>query len=345
LSLPDFAPDQTGGSNEPVPGASLEIAGGEGWFDRVTADDGGEYRFDAPPGPVVVTVRSDTCGDQRIHDLVIRRDEEIRHDVLLHRGCRVELIVMSSAGATAGAATRVMVTALDERVESVSGEDGHAIHDGLTPGPGKYAVVASGFREVAVDILIPASRTLVRKPIFLERAPTWSLEVVDPEGKAMPEAFVIIRRDRDPIVSARAKEKEKLQVLDPTRTYSIEVSAEGFARVRKSLEIDADGSTTLGVQLMRGGRISGRMLDFRQQPVPGAQVLISSRNLPPGDKPVARLTTTARDGSFRTTRFAPGSYRVQMSTPRLGRVSVDIVIRDGEDSILGNIVLKPPGGG
>lgn len=337
-------PDKVGDPNPPVPGARLEIAGAEGWFDEVTADGGGNYRFYAPPGPLLVTVRSDTCGDQRIENLVSRRDVEVRHDVLLHRGCQVDLVVMSSAGAMAGAKTRVEVNALNEVVEGVSGQNGHSLHFGLTPGRGKYIVIASGFKEVLVDFLIPSDRILVRKPVFLDPAPPWTLEVVDAEGNPFPEARITILRDRQEIVSCLAEEKGKLQVLDPERTYTIKAVAEGFAAAQKRFEVDAAGSTTLEIPLLRGGRISGRLLDHRRQPIAGAQVLISRRDLSPEEKPVARLTTTGGDGEFRTSRHAPGSYRIQLSAPRVGRVSVDIVVIDGKDKTLGDVVFEPPGG-
>ncbi len=323
----------------PVPSVSIEIAGREGWFHEVTTDADGKYAVVAPPGAVVLTVRSAEFADERLLDVEAIRDGEVVRDILLRPGVQVDLTVSGDQEMVAGAHVRAL-TDLGQEGEGTTDGVGKLTFAGLTQGNGRLVIVTPGYQAELHSLVLGDNRLLIRRWVTLQRSTPFTLEVVDSAGDPRPDANVRIRLDQIDLVTASAGDLQALQVLGPDRTYSIEVVAPDAPRVQVRFRIPTDGPPYLRVILPKGGRFRGRVVDARDRPVAGAGVLISSVAGNEAHLGPPRLTSTAADGSFRTELFAPGPYRVQVHHPRLGRVGVDTKMVEGEDQDLGAIQLE-----
>jgi len=329
----------------PVPGVRLEFAGKDGWFAEAVTDGEGAYSITAPPGPLVLTIRSDAYRDEQILDLEVDRREERVRDFELTPGVRLEVILF--ADVIVSEARITIHTGMGVEGAGAVDSMGKASFPGLTPGPGHAVVVAPGYASTIHPVLLAENRPLVRRPIDLAPSAPWVLSVVDASGAPRPDAEVRIRaRDQDlrnpELVRTRVDDLRALDVLAPGETYLIEASAPGTARVRETLRMPESGTARLELVLRVGGSLRGRIIDPGGSPVPGASVLIAPEGADARRRGPPRLTTTSGKGAFSTERFLPGGYSVQLSHPQIGRAARSIEIRDGEDLDLGPIELGSP---
>ena len=325
--------------NAPVPDVVLEFAGMEGWFDQVTTDDDGRYEMTAPFGPVVITVRTVAYRDEQILDVESSREKVVEHDILLVPGIRLEVVLFGIGEAVADAHLRVF-TGRGLEGEGRSNALGKAAFTGLTPGRGKVVVVSPGYRAEMHALILGENRALIRKPISLDPSTPWTLEVVDSDGNARPDANVRIKLDRIELVNALAGDSKALDILGRERNYAIDITAPDAPRTRVRFRIPTEGPPLLRVRLPRGGRFAGVVVDTLDRPIAGAGVLITPTGGTDSAQGPPRLTSTSLDGSFRTELFAPGPYRVQVQHPKLGRSSVDTRIVEGEDRDVGKIKIE-----
>jgi hypothetical protein len=320
----------------PVPETRIEAAGLEGWFHEVTTDAEGRYSITAPPGALVLTVRSDEYQDLQLLDVEALRDGEVERDILLEPGIRLELTLFGDGEMVGDAHVRA-ITDMGQEGEDRTDGIGKLSFDGLAPGKGRLVIVKPGYQAKLHTLVLGDNRSLIRTPVTMVRSTPYRLEVVDAEGNARLDASVRIKLDRLELVVAAAGDSEALQILGPDRVYSFEVVAPGSPRVRMRFKIPINGPPLLRVVLPKGGRFRGRVVDTRDHPVAGAGVLISSVGSREDVMGTPRLTSTAVDGSFRTELFAPGSYRIQVHHPKLGRVGVETRMLEGEDKDVGTI--------
>jgi len=320
----------------PLPGVRIEVAGTEGWGGEVTTDAEGRYSVTAPQGAIVLTVRSPAHRDAQILDVEAVRDGEVVRDLLLEPGIEVEAIVLADGAPLADAWVR-MLTDLGEEASGRTDGIGRILLGGLSPGNGRLVVAHPGYRAELNPFEITEGSPRIRRTVTLERCAPFTLEVVDSAGKPRPDAMVRIRLDQLELVTAAAGDHHALQVLGRERAYSLDVAAADTPRVRVRYRIPADGPALLRVILPAGGRFRGAAVDPRGDPVGGAGVLIISLGATDESWGTPQLTTTAVDGTFRSELLAPGSYRVQLHHPHLGRASVDTSLVEGVDRDLGKL--------
>ena len=324
---------------QPTAGVLLEFAGMEGWFDEVTTDADGKYEITAPFGPVIITARTPLYRDEQILDVEASRKDIVEHDITLQPGIRLEAVLFGVGEAVGDAHVRVF-TDLGLEGEGRSTPLGKATFDGLTPGQGKVVVVKSGYRAELHALVLGDNRPLVRRPISLDPSSPWSLEVVDSNGNARPDAMVRIRLDRIELVTAPAGDAKALDILGRDRHYQIDISAPDAPRTRVRFRIPTEGPPVLKVRLPRGGRIEGIVVDPNDRPIAGASILIAPTGGANSTQGPPRLTSTSLDGSFRTELFAPGPYRVQAHHPKIGRAAIDTRVIEGEDRDVGKIKVE-----
>ena len=104
--------------------------------------------------------------------------------------------------------------------------------------------------------------------------------------------------------------------------------------------VDQSEPETLRVVLTAGGRIRGKVVDRSGAPIAGVTVLITPTGPDARERGPSRVTTTSLRGAIETERAAPGTYKIQVSHPKLGRVARDVTVIDGEDADLGTIDLQ-----
>ncbi len=319
-----------------VAGASIEFAGVEGWFHETKTDEAGRYSMTAPPGPLVLTVRSSDYSDQQILDLRAVREGETIRDIQFQPGCIVEVVLFGDNEVVTEARVRAL-TDFGIEADVISDSSGRATLTGLTYGSARIIVVCSGYQAQFHSMILGQNRPLIRRPINMKRSSPWSIEVVDTTGNPRPDAIVRISAERQELVSTTAGDRAGLDILGAGATYSVDVDAPNAARRRIQYRLPESGPAVLRVVLHEGGRFSGTVVDNQDRPVGGAGVLITPTN---SDQGPPRLTTTALDGTFSTELFTPGGYRIQVQHPRLGRSMTETTIVDGKNQPLGKIVIQ-----
>ena len=328
----------------PVPDVTLECAGAEGWFAETTTDAEGRYEITAPAGALVVTVRSDAYRDERILDLRADRREETVHDITLTPGVLLDVTLFGVGTAVENSHIRVYT---DAGLEGETDGDamGKASFAGLTPGIGHVVVVAPGYTTEVHELVLGDNRSLIRRAISLEPSAPWTLEVVDAEGNPRPDAQVRIslrhpiRRNIE-LLTTTAGDKTALDILGPGDTYTIDIGTPHTARARTTFSMKSREPETLRVVLTAGGRIRGKVVDRSGAPIAGVTVLITPTGPDARERGPSRVTTTSLRGAIETERAAPGTYKIQVSHPKLGRVARDVTVIDGEDADLGTIDLQ-----
>lgn len=329
---------------EPIPGARLEIAGGNGWHVVTVADDQGNYRVTVPPGKLVATVRSPLHADARFVDLEIGRDEVLDRDMILAAGVILDGFVIGKDTTLAGARVRVFNDIRDE-ADEISADRGMVKIKGLATGMAKVHVVHPGYQEMLWDLIIPADVIGFRKPFPLLQSQPFRLRVTDPQGNDLPEARVRIRRQGITIVDTTASDQEWLSVLASGKTYQVEarhvqiidgVPAQYPPRVFRYTMPD-EGPGELAIELRPGGRITGVVQAPNGSPVSGASILVRARDVDANEASPPRMLQTNRMGMFRSEPFATGRWGLTISHPQLGTMTTETTVEENETSSLGQL--------
>lgn len=333
---------------EPIPGARLEIAGINGWHTKILADDHGNYQITVPPGKLVATVRSPLHADARFVDLEIGRDEVLDRDMILAAGVILDGFVLGKEMTLAGARVRVFNDIRDE-ADAISAERGMVKIRGLASGMAKVHVVHPGYQETMWDLIIPSDVIGFRRPFPLLQSQPFQLTVTDPQGNALPEARVRIRRQGITIVDTTASDQEWLSVLASGKTYQVEARHAQIVngwhtqyppRIFR-YTMPAEGSGELTIELRPGGRITGVVQAPNGAPVPGATILVRARDVHPDEASPPRLLQTNRAGVFRSEPFATGRWGLTISHTQLGTMTTEALVEENKTSSLGELRFPP----
>jgi hypothetical protein len=112
-------------------------------------------------------------------------------------------------------------------------------------------------------------------------------------------------------------------------------SVVGDVVVRRESEAAAD------VVLSAGGRVAGRLVDGEGRPLRGRAALLEIDGQPPSRSLADLLSGEAdADGRYRLSAVPPGSHVLALSAPGHSVTKVDVRVRDGQDTDLGETALE-----
>lgn len=194
-------------------------------------------------------------------------------------------------------------------------EDGGFVIENVAPGRFTLLVAAPGFLPARREgVEVAPGRDASGLELKVEKGATVEGRVTTAEGEPLPGARVRVEpgeaAGRHPLLAALGLAEA---ITGEDGSYRLEGVAEGgrsiSAEAGNHLEAVQDlavqpGTNHLDFRLAEGWEVSGRAVDPRGQPVPGAAVSLVS---PSGVWPV----TTGPDGGFRITGVPDGSYRLQ----------------------------------
>ena len=331
---------------KPIPAARLEVAGVDGWFAVVTADEEGRYEVTVPPGKVVVTARSPLHADARFVDLEVQREEVLGRDFILAAGVILDGFVIGDGVTLQGARVRVFNDIRDE-ADAIAGEQGKMRIEGLDSGLARVHIVHPGYQEMLWEIIIPSDRIGIRRPFALLRSQPFQLNVLDSNGRTFPDARIRIRRAGITIVDTVASDQEGLGVLASGKTYHIEARHHQFIdgvpvqfppRVFR-YTMPEKGPGELTIELRRGGRITGVVMSPNGSPVAGASVLVRAREVDRDEAAPPRILKTNRAGVFRSEPFSVGKWGLTISHPQLGTITTETIVAEGKTQSLGRLLF------
>jgi len=125
-----------------------------------------------------------------------------------------------------------------------------------------------------------------------------------------------------------------LEHLNP-ETYQIRISAQGHSELIKTDVYVSEGKeTALGtVRLLRGGTITGAVLDPAGVPVKGAQVRlrINPQAASPDRQPRYYLVRSDEKGRYTLSGVHPGSYILGATLPRGASAETDVLLDLGDE--------------
>ena len=214
--------------------------------------------------------------------------------------------------------------------------DGGFVIDGAPREPG--ALVADGGDRGRGTVVIAAGAAAA-EPALVALAPTATLSgrVVDAESARPLAGVKLVARADSAVFLGRsgADGRYTIRGLSPRR-YTLSAEDDRFVPWRRSVNVAASQGDAQDVPLARAATLAGRVVDPDGAPIEGARVMLlrSGENVfrtfmrrMEGESGAVR---TAKDGSFRATRLAPGENQ-----------RLDVRHDDFEERALGGISLAP----
>jgi len=242
-------------------------------------------------------------------------------------------------------------------------------------GAGRYALRAIGADSASADLrAVEASDSPSPAPVALELLPGRRLSgrVIDDMGAALVDVPVRIEADRgapgdDPLPTlAQTDRAGRFAAVVFPGAYRLSASRPGHA-LRRAPTVDAAGKAAppeTVLELVRGARLYGRVIDPRGGPAAGARVrcvasAIEDLTVQTGPLPLAaeaaalpsgagralgtsRATVADRDGRFTVDDLIPGRYRVEVAHAGAEPLRSDeLVLAPGERRDVGKLALAP----
>jgi len=212
--------------------------------------------------------------------------------------------------------------------------DGGFLLDGAPREPG--ALVADAGERGRASAVLAASSS---EPVAIALAPTATLSgrVVEADtGKPLAGIRLVARSEGAALLTrSLADGRYSIRGLGPRR-YRLSAEDDRFVPWTRSVSVVAGQSEAQDVPLARAATLAGRVVNEEGAPIEGVRVRVSRggenvvrafiRSLE-GEQAVVR---TARDGSFRATRLAPGD-----------NLRLDLRHDDYEERAIGGISLAP----
>jgi protocatechuate 3,4-dioxygenase beta subunit len=169
---------------------------------------------------------------------------------------------------------RVLVQMLDELTPTIVGfTDTRGVFeiDGLPTGPAEIEIHHAD--HVPSTLRVDVSRRRVGELLELVLRTGWSLEVeVVEQGTRRPISGASVQADGMQ-VRTDAQGRARLRGLSVARVR-VEVEADGRSSRSVSVVRPAGEHADLRVELVDGGNVEGRVIDYRGDPVPGAEVVV-----------------------------------------------------------------------
>jgi uncharacterized GH25 family protein len=235
-------------------------------------------------------------------------------------GFKVSGFLRDSAGnALQGDVTVVQGTS--RRVVKNIQTNAEGYYEGLTPfaGPAILIAKAPAFSSQTQNITVTQN---VRADFTLKKPITVVGRITAPGGSPVANARVRVRY-RDSVdafqfaqevgdVPTDERGMFSLDFVRPSSPFVLEVEAPGFQLTHSTDLLSVETPLTANVQLQRGGRVRGRIVDENGDPV--ANAFVSLRPLgPPKASPfpfVTPNTRTSSEGGFEFAGLARGAYRI-----------------------------------
>lgn len=309
--------DERGG---PVVGATVTLwpGGGQGFLD-VTAGSGvpqstttradGTFRFEAA-APQGNRLRVEAPAFATLERQPVRAGAVTRPlSLALGQAVRGTITLADRRTAAAGALVR-----FEGRTQTTRWAETRADGTFLLEGAPREAgsLVADGGDRGRASLVIAAGSP---EPVAIALAPTASLagRVVDAEsGKPLAGIRLVARAEGQAAFLARSGPDGRYAIRGlPPRSYRLSAEDERFVPWSRAVTVSAGLAEAQDVPLARGATLLGRVVDEQGAPVEGALVQVAR-----GGENVVRAfvrslegeggVRTARDGSFRATRLAPG---------------------------------------
>jgi carboxypeptidase family protein len=235
--------------------------------------------------------------------------------VTLSPGSRISGRVVDESGAPVARA-RVLAVPEGPGGGGAAGpldENGGFVIENLSPGRFTLAVAAPGFPPVQrKGIEVAAGKDVSGLEVAVRKGATVEGRVTAADGRPAPGTRLRVMPAADsggPLLAAVglpeavAGEDGAYQLEGvPEGTRSIAAEERDHPKAVQTLAVQP-GSNRLDFQLVDGREVSGRVIDPQGQPVPGAEVSLSSRS-------AARYAATGPDGGFRMTAIPDGAYRL-----------------------------------
>jgi hypothetical protein len=282
-------------------------------------------------------------------------------------------IVVSNGQGVVGAKVALGGPSLRSPRTTVTGKNGTFMFHGI--GLGKYTLRASHEKLVSMPInqliddgtgWLPPFKLMLESGGFVEG------QVVDDTGRILagsPVEIVAVPSDDLPeTMSADAKGRFLLGPLPPGRYQMIARVPDHVLMESPELRLRPDVTPSIQLRLVRAGRVSGRVVDERGQPVGGVTVTaVTAGRAAGGDEltvligslPLAaeaaglpgqtmgrpgkvRTASTDARGRFVLDEMPPGRLRLDINQPdRLPIRKDPVTIAVGERVDLGDLVLQP----
>ncbi len=359
------------GAGQAVPDASvLAFPLGAGGPARATTDPDGTFALAAPPGAYRLLVEATGF------PLAERAPVQVPGSgvkVALEGEGRFIAGLVSRAGAPVGGATvRVAAEAGGPERRTRTAADGRFAISGL--GDGAYALRAEDDGSVS-----PTARGIASaaggtgQPVALALGPAAAIRGRVTQDGAQPAGGVDVRAEdqalppgEDALAAGGRSDGAggfTLGPLPPGR-YRLTAAREGFT-LRRSLSVDLRGGAPpepVTLDLLRGGRLVGRVTTPAGAPVAGARVRCAGADvddlavrsgalplaaeaaaLPPGGVGAvgeARSTLTDARGRFTLEGLAPGRYRIGVARDGFQPLATEAAVRAGEQRDLGALTLS-----
>jgi len=307
-----------------------------------TRADGRFEIGDLAPGRVRVRVEKAGLRPAQTGDIELRPAAVVdAGTIALAGGVRISGQVLTPDGKPAAGAAISLVFSLQSFGQLESGEGGAAVGDrgsAVADSDGRFAFdgVGKGPYDLEASLAGYASARKRRhvddgKPLVLKlRRPgaiQGEVHAAAPSSQAIAEFEVALEQSRtigpgvafaDPVARARftaADGRFRMEDLAPG-TYSLVVSAHGFARARQpEVKVPAGGAVEVSLEMTPGVSVAGRVLDGgSRRPLAGADVSISASmaDIFRTDLPA---TTSDDAGRFALDGLDPGAIAITARYP------------------------------
>lgn len=285
-------------------------------METLSGPDGGFTLTGLPEGqPIALAVSGEGYLSATRRGIQVPAERPLR--VTLSPGSRISGRVVDDSGAPV---TRAQVLAVYEgpgpggggAAESLD-ENGGFVIENVSPGRFTLAVAAPGFQPAQrKGIEVVAGKDVSGLEVVVRKGATVEGRVTTTEGRPVAGAHLRVMptgNAGNPLLAALGLPEA---VADGDGTYKLEGVPEGarsivaeerdHPKVVQTLAVQP-GSNHLDFQLADGREVSGQVVDPQGQPIPGAEVSLSSQS-------GAWRETTGPDGGFRMTAIPDGSYRL-----------------------------------
>jgi uncharacterized GH25 family protein len=284
--------------------------------ETLSGPDGGFTLTGLPEGrPVALVVSGEGYLSAALRGISIPAEHPLR--VTLSPGSRISGRVVDESGAPV---TRAQVLAVYEgqgpggggATESLD-ENGGFVIENVSPGRFTLAVAAPGFQPAQrKGIEVVAGKDVSGLEVTVRKGATVEGRVTTTEGRPVAGAHLRVMptgNAGNPLLAALglpeavADGDGAYQLAGvPEGTRSIVAEERDHPKATQTLAVQS-GSNHLDFQLADGREVSGRVVDPQGQPIPGAEVSLSSQS-------GAWQAATGPDGGFLMTAVPDGAYRL-----------------------------------
>ena len=335
---------------------------------KTTTDSAGAYTFaNVPKGQRTLTVSAAGYGSLTLNGLNFTGEEHMLRDVKLKIGEMIRGRVVCAGQPIPGAIVQALgfgSTQQSYRGSTTADPNGQFMFENL--GGGDYNLIANakGYRFEAVTRVKTGTDNVVIEGF--KEADVCGRVVDASTGKAVAAFTCRMRQSNGPGMPTSATDFS--QSFDsptgefcmngiPTGEYVIEASAAGYAPSFSSAVSVVRGQAPSGniVRLLRGGSLSGRIVDGSGAPVRGARITTHDKEWA-DDEFSAMLGSSfptnvtqvdvraGDDGRFLITGLTPETYQMHIRAAGFTRyIQNDITVSDGRETKLGDIRLSHGG--